>query len=271
MDMPADTTPPVITPETVNDPTTGPGEFQKSLLTNNYGNTCTSDDNNPAYVGICVIFSGFIDTRIFGFQEVIFTANDDPAGNSPLNVAVNTTVVDTLAPILTVVAPNPVEIEVGQTYVDTLGADVTDNDEAVDGTNIPGAIPPELVGILENSDLGSHTVTYDLTDPSGNSALQVIRTVNVISVGGSDTVEITRVTVSDSNQLRVTATSTDQSSVLSVYDSNDDCTLEMSDIFIENMQKKRKNYSLRFSSFFPDNTHITVFSSNGGCDTFPIP
>ncbi len=83
-------------------------------------------------------------------------------------------IVDTTAPVITLFGITLVDVEVGTTYVDA-GATATDNvDGDISASIITGGLP------IDTSALGSYTVTYDVTDSSGNAAVQVTRTVNVI-------------------------------------------------------------------------------------------
>ncbi len=83
------------------------------------------------------------------------------------------TVVDTIAPSITLLGDTTVEIEYGSAYTDA-GATAADN---VDG-NLTGSIV--TVNPVNTGVLGSYTVTYNVSDDAGNAADQVTRTVNVV-------------------------------------------------------------------------------------------
>ena len=82
--------------------------------------------------------------------------------------------VDTTVPVITLVGADPQVIEVGSAYVE-LGATAADN---YDG-DITASIVIDATAV-NTSVLGSYSVTYDVTDSSGNNAVQVTRTVDVV-------------------------------------------------------------------------------------------
>ena len=71
-------------------------------------------------------------------------------------------VVDTTAPVITLVGADPQVIEVGSPYVE-LGATASDN---YDG-DITGSILIDATAV-NTSVVGSYVVTYDVTDSEGN-------------------------------------------------------------------------------------------------------
>ncbi len=78
---------------------------------------------------------------------------------------------DTQSPVITLFGGNPLEIYKGATFSDP-GATVTDN---VDATRtITGS------GTVNTATIGIYTLTYTATDASGNLAVPVTRTVNVV-------------------------------------------------------------------------------------------
>ncbi len=100
------------------------------------------------------------------------------SGNSAYSNSVNAitlTVVDAVAPILTLVGDNPQEINVGESYVE-LGASATDD---VDG-DITANITMDTSAV-DMSSVGSYTVTYHVSDTANNNANETIRVINVVS------------------------------------------------------------------------------------------
>ncbi|MCL7411120.1 MAG: S8 family serine peptidase [Methanosarcinaceae archaeon] len=79
---------------------------------------------------------------------------------------------DTTAPVITLIGPNTVTIEVGTIYIDA-GATANDSKD--------GDITSSIITVnnVINTTVGTYTVTYDVTDSSGNEATQVVRTVDV--------------------------------------------------------------------------------------------
>lgn len=80
---------------------------------------------------------------------------------------------DTTLPVITLTGDDPVEVLLNENYTDE-GATA---DDAEDG-DLTGDI---VVGgdMVDTSSVGSYTITYDVTDSSGNAATRVTRTVNV--------------------------------------------------------------------------------------------
>ena len=83
-------------------------------------------------------------------------------------------VVDTIAPVITLVGDATVTVQVGDTYTDA-GATATDN---YDGDLTSSIV---VTGSVDTSTIGTYTVTYNVSDASGNAADSVTRTVNVES------------------------------------------------------------------------------------------
>ena len=111
--------------------------------------------------------SGFIHaqdningTRSFLVDKVVMTQG-------------NTLNEDTTVPVITLLGDDPVTIEVGNTYIDA-GATAADNYD--------GDITSSIVTIsnVDTAVVGTYTVRYDVSDAAGNSAVTVIRNVNVI-------------------------------------------------------------------------------------------
>jgi len=129
-----------------------------------------------------VAVAGFITnnapaTLPVGVTTIMFTARDAAGNTGTANatITVNAYVVpDTTRPFITLVGNASVRVVQGQTYVDA-GARAFDN---VDG-NITGSIT--VHNPVNTSVIGAYTVTYNVSDAAGNTALQVTRTVNVIA------------------------------------------------------------------------------------------
>ena len=96
----------------------------------------------------------------------------DSSGNAASEVTRTVNVTDTTTPVITLVGDAEITVEVGTTYTD-LGATASDNYD--------GDITADIVTVnnVDTSVIGSYTVTYNVTDSSGNDATEVTRTVNV--------------------------------------------------------------------------------------------
>ncbi|MCP4332442.1 MAG: DUF5011 domain-containing protein, partial [Gammaproteobacteria bacterium] len=97
----------------------------------------------------------------------------DAAGNAALQVTriVNVTH-DATLPVISLVGISPVNIELGTPYSDA-GASASDN---IDGVLTSSIATNSNVNV---NAVGSYSVTYNVSDATGNAASQVTRTVNV--------------------------------------------------------------------------------------------
>ena len=89
-----------------------------------------------------------------------------------VSLVLTSSIVDTTAPVITLLGDDTVTIEVGSPYTDA-GATATDN---YDG-DITSSI--FTVSTVNTAIVGVYTVTYNVSDASGNAAVELIRTVNV--------------------------------------------------------------------------------------------
>jgi hypothetical protein len=120
-----------------------------------------------------------IQNTNFGDYTVSFTnvfisgPSNTNVGSEALNIGyIN--VNDNTPPVITLLGDANVTIEVGTSYTDA-GATASDN---YDG-NLTGTIV--TVNNVDASTIGTYTVTYNVSDASGNDAVQLTRTVNVDS------------------------------------------------------------------------------------------
>ncbi len=122
-------------------------------------------------------------TTMIGFGA---GANIARAGISKLGeanpVSINLAVeVDTTPPVITLLGDNPLIIEIGSAYSDP-GATASDD---VDG-DLTSAIVVGGATVNANA-VGDYVVTYDVSDLSGNAAIQQTRTVQVVDSTVVDT------------------------------------------------------------------------------------
>ncbi len=82
---------------------------------------------------------------------------------------------DSVAPIITLLGENPIQIFVNDTYTDA-GATALDN---VDG-DISDLI--EVTGTVNTAVAGTYTLSYNVRDAANNQAAEVTRTVNVVEL-----------------------------------------------------------------------------------------
>jgi hypothetical protein len=133
----------------------------------------TWTDNVDGSGSILTASSGSIDTSILGSYNLEYTYTD-VAGN-PGNIAYRTVnVVDTTAPVITLLGTNPTQIYLNDTYTDA-GASCSDNYDSNCTVTSSGSVDTSVVG--------TYILTYDVIDSNGNVATQVTRTVNVVTWG----------------------------------------------------------------------------------------
>jgi hypothetical protein len=159
----------------------------KHVINNNGGTKQISDF--PLFVGATPVTSGVQNTFDAGSYVVSETGQSDYAatisgdcdsdGNVVLNIGnvksctITNDDVDTTSPVITLLGSTPVTIEVHSTYTDAGATALDDYDGDLTSSIVTvNPVNTNLVGI--------YTVTYDVADSNGNSAVQVIRTVNVV-------------------------------------------------------------------------------------------
>ena len=122
---------------------------------------------------------------------------------------------DTVLPVITLLPPTDMTIQVNTAYIDP-------GYSASDDIDIDISSDVAVLGSVDVTTLGTYTITYNVSDSSNNSAIQKTRTVNVVdtipptfnSVPENQTFEATgSLTVLSSSQIG-TAAATD------LYDSN---------------------------------------------------
>ena len=131
----------------------------------------TAIDNYDGDISSSIVTVNPVDTNTVGTYIITYNVSD-VSGNVALEVTRTVNVVDTTLPVITLLGDNPVTIEVGSTYTDA-GANATDT---YDG-DITSSIV--TVSTVNTAIEGVYTVTYNVSDASGNAAVEVTRTVNV--------------------------------------------------------------------------------------------
>ncbi|MBQ4821728.1 BspA family leucine-rich repeat surface protein [Aquimarina sp. MMG016] len=108
-----------------------------------------------------------ININQVGTYTVTYDAVNSISGSSAAQVIRTVEVVDTTAPVITLIGDNPQVIELGDDYSE-LGATVDDGSQLV-------------INDSEFMDaVGNYTIYYNATDASGNNAVEITRTVNVV-------------------------------------------------------------------------------------------
>ena len=133
----------------------------------------TATDNYDGDITSSIVTVNPVDTDVVGQYTVTYNVSD---ANSNAAVAVTRTVnvVDTTVPVITLEGNTTVDIEVGSAYTDA-GATATDNYD--------GDITSSIVTVnpVDTDVVGQYTVTYNVSDANSNAAVEVTRTVNVVS------------------------------------------------------------------------------------------
>ncbi|TYK66249.1 immunoglobulin-like domain-containing protein [Colwellia echini] len=113
--------------------------------------------------------SGEVDTNQVGSYTITYNATD-VAGNSATAVSRTVNVVDSVSPVITLTGDTEVTLTVGDTYEDE-GATATDNADDNLTVVVSGTVDPATAG--------TYTLTYNVSDASGNAAEALTRTVIV--------------------------------------------------------------------------------------------
>ncbi len=108
-------------------------------------------------------------TTALGTYTITYDAQD-AAGNDATQVSREVVVVDTTAPVIALTGDNPFTLEAGVDFVDP-GSTVTDFE------TLSATVGGDTV---DNGALGTYTITYDVSDSTGNNATQVSREVVVV-------------------------------------------------------------------------------------------
>ena len=116
--------------------------------------------------GETVTTSGTVDESTIGEYTITYSATDSAGNTGTATRTVN--VVDTTAPVITIIGDNPVTVEQGSSYVEA-GA-IADGGETVTTS-----------GTVDESTIGEYTITYSATDSAGNTGTAT-RTVNVVDI-----------------------------------------------------------------------------------------
>ena len=117
---------------------------------------------------VTVVTSSISSQDVLGEQYVSYTATDAAGNTTTAKRIIN--VVDTIAPVITILGDNPASSELGSNYTDA-GATAIDNYD--------GAVTVIESSTSNEDTLGAQYIFYTATDSSGNEA-QVVRTVNII-------------------------------------------------------------------------------------------
>ena len=161
-----DTTRPVITLKGAN-----PVAVQAGSIYNDAGATA-SDNYDGDISALIIVDSSLVNMAKVGSYIVTYNVVD-AHGNAAFQITRLVNVVDTVAPVITLWGNNPATVTVGSPYVDD-GASAWD---VYDGSLTSQIL---VVNPVNTARVGTYIVTYNVKDSSGNAAVEVTRTVNVV-------------------------------------------------------------------------------------------
>ncbi|MFD2564728.1 immunoglobulin-like domain-containing protein [Aquimarina rubra] len=138
-----------------------------------YVETATASDNVDMDLTDQITFGGdFVNTNTLGSFTRTYNVTDS-SNNSAEEVTRTIVVVDDVAPVIDLNSSNNITIGIGSAYTET--ATATDN--------LDGIITDQIVfggNFVNTNTIGTFTRTYNVTDSSGNNALEITKTINVI-------------------------------------------------------------------------------------------
>lgn len=133
--------------------------------------TATDDNDGDLTSNITVSRDTYTgNENTLGDYEVDFTVSDS-SGNTTTSTVIFR-VVDVVNPVITLEGSSTINLEYGTSWNDP-GYTVTDNyDDSL--------VQHEAVGTVDDTTLGTYTITYNAEDISGNQATSIVRTINVV-------------------------------------------------------------------------------------------
>ena len=131
----------------------------------------TATDNIDGILTSSIVSTGSVNTSAQGSYTISYNVAD-AAGNNATQVIRTVVVSDKTAPIIALLGSAAINHEQGTAYSDP-GASATDN---IDG-NITANIT--VSGFVDANASGTYTLSYNVSDASGNNATTVTRTITV--------------------------------------------------------------------------------------------
>lgn len=163
----------------------------------------TAFDKEDGNITSKIVKAGAVDTSVVGSYVIKYDVtdsnglrahtvtrtvnvlvNDDDNGCDGDNDADDVGCETNTAPVITLLGLNPITITQGDFYLDP-GATANDHED--------GDITVKIVksGSVDNSVIGTYTITYNVSDSKGLNAVTVTRTVNVVPAQSSNKGKIT--------------------------------------------------------------------------------
>ena len=165
-----DTKAPVITaPDSISVAAeNGSGTSASATVISDFLNNVTAVDNVDSAVAVT---NDAPDVFPLGLTTVTFSASDR-AGNEALQIIRTVTIFDADAPVISLNGPSSINHVYGALYAD-MGATAEDTVDGVVNVTVDGAVDVNAIG--------TYSLVYSAVDSEGNVALQVTRTVTVIT------------------------------------------------------------------------------------------
>ena len=134
----------------------------------------TASDSRDGDLTSSIVQVGSVDPTTPGRYTVTYNVSDS-AGNNAVEVVRTVTVLvpDIIPPTIILKGSNPTKINLNETYTE-LGATAYDERYG----NVTNDIV--ITGTVDTSVTGLYEIKYNVSDPLGNVALEVVRTVNVV-------------------------------------------------------------------------------------------
>ncbi len=135
----------------------------------------TATDNAAAAVTLIDDAATAVNTALLGIYTVIYTATD---GVNLVSISTRTVnVTDTTQPVISLIGGNVTHVEATPTVNNYLDPGFSASDSFDTAVNAAAVV---VGGVVPDSTLPAvYNVSYDVSDASGNAAIQVIRTVTV--------------------------------------------------------------------------------------------
>ncbi len=129
----------------------------------------TALDNIDGDITSLISVENNVDSDTAGTYTVIYSVSDS-SGNAADQKTRTVVVSDTTKPIITLIGNSEVRLLIDDVYVDE-GATAYDN--------IDGDLTTQIITVnpVDTSQIGDYVVTYNVTDSSGNQALEINRSV----------------------------------------------------------------------------------------------
>lgn len=139
-----------------------------------YVHNVTAADNLDGDITSQLVITGSVNVNALGVYNLSYAVSD-ANGNAATAVTRIVTVRDTTGPTITLNGSATESVYIGRTYTDP-GTTVSDNLDASDSLTVAAT------GSVDTTTIGSYTLSYNVSDATGNAATEVTRTVNVVPV-----------------------------------------------------------------------------------------